>query len=310
MDVRKRLWDIAKIAVTLAALTYLFMQMDISAFIENVMKINILVIALSGFFVLLIMAMKVLRWRMLIGKGDFIFLLKSYFVAMFFGAFTPSKIGDFVRGFHLRKKYDLTLTRSMTTVIYDRLLDMLCVFVYGVISVMFLFFTEGGGISLVLLLVAGMFGLAVSYFKLGYILKKLLPIFGKVSKSERFKFSTEGVASEIEKISHKRKDVFVFSFAIWFLNYLFWWVFALLIGFPVDFVHFFAAMNIATVVGLLPITVGGFGTRELSAVYLLVLYGYSQNIAFLYTILSTTLGILIPALIGALFNITSKDLRY
>jgi uncharacterized protein (TIRG00374 family) len=104
--------------------------------------------------------------------------------------------------------------------------------------------------------------------------------------------------------------VFVFSFAIWFLNYFFWWVFALLLGFPVDFVHFFAAMNIATVVGLLPITVGGFGTRELSVVYLLALYGYSQNLAFLFTILSTTLGILIPALIGALFNITSKDLRY
>lgn len=303
------LWNILKFGVTIAALVYLFLKIDLAAFVDNILETNIFVVLVGGIFVLFVMWLKVARWRLLIGKGELWFLLKSYFVAMFFGAFTPSKIGDFVRGFHVRKKYGLSLTRSMSTVLYDRLLDVLCVFIYGVASFLFLFSTVGGDWSLFLLVMVGVVGIVISYFKLGYILRILLSIFGKLG-GKKFKLSPEEISSEIEKISYKRKDIFAFSFVIWFLNYFLWWVFAWLLGFQVGLVHMFVALNIATVIGLLPITVGGFGARELSTVYLLTLYGYNQDMAFLFTILSTTLGILIPAVVGAFFNVKSKDLKY
>jgi len=299
--------DILKVLLTVIALAYLFSMVDLRTVWNSLLTTNPLAYAFAIFMMLMSILAKSYKWKLLLEQGELGFLSKSYFVGMLYGVFTPSKLGDFIRSFHVNNKYKTGLTRATISVTFDRLLDMLCVFVFAAIS-MFIVLGQGFGNNLMLAVVIVMvFGLILGYAYLDKFISPFMGLFSRILGKGRLSITREKLREEMLKTGYKRKSVFIISFAIWFTNVLGWWVFAMMLGMRIEFIYFFAATNIGTVVGLLPVTMGGFGTREATNVYLLSLYGVPLEQGFVFSIMSTIIGIVLPGLVGAYLNIRHKE---
>lgn len=66
-------------------------------------------------------------------------------------------------------------------------------------------------------------------------------------------------------------------------------------------------MAISSLVGLLPISFGGLGTREGTTVFLLGLFSVSINQAFTLSISSYIIAKFLPALVGSILTLTIKN---
>lgn len=302
-----KIGDVVKLLATVVALVYLFTMVDLTVVWRSLWTSNPLAYLFAVAMVFLSIAIKSYKWKILLGEGDLGFLSKSYFVAMLYGVFTPSKLGDFIRGFHVNKKYKTGMTRGIISVMFDRLLDLLCVFVFTAVS-LFVIVGAGFGNSLMIVAVLAMIGgIVLGYVYLDKFISPFIGMFSKILGKGRLNLTKEDLRKEMLKTGYKKKNVFFISFGIWLTNVAGWWVFALMLGLNISFIHFFAATNIGTVVGLLPITVGGFGAREATIVYLLSLYGVAPELGFAFSIMSTLIGIVLPGLVGAYLNLKSDE---
>jgi uncharacterized protein (TIRG00374 family) len=257
--------------------------------------------------VVIAIIVKAYKWKILLDKGELGFLTKSYFVGMLYGVFTPSKLGDFIRGFHVDKKYKVGLTRGTISVMFDRLLDLLVVFIFAAISLSIIVGTGFGNDFLMAILIAAIVGVTLGYVYLDKFISPFIGFFSRIIGHGKLKITKEKFREEMLKTGYKKKSVFLITFAVWITNVVGWWIFAMMLGLDIGFAQFFAATNIGTVVGLLPITVGGFGAREATSVYLLSLYGIPTEIGFMFSILATLIGIVLPGLVGAYLNLRSDE---
>jgi uncharacterized protein (TIRG00374 family) len=299
--------DLVKILLTVVALVYLFSMVDLALVWKSLWTTNPLAYIFATAMVIISIIVKAFKWKILLREGDLKFLTRSYFVGMLYGVFTPSKLGDFIRGFHVNKKYKVGITRGTISVMFDRLLDLLVVFIFAAISLSIIVGAGFGNDFLMMIIVAAIVGIILGYVYLDKFISPFIGLFSRIIGHGKLKITKEKFREEMLKTGYKKKSVFLITFAIWITNLIGWWLFAMVLGLDISFAHFFAATNIGTIVGLLPITVGGFGAREATNVYLLSLYGVPTEIGFMFSIMAALIGIVFPGLIGAYLNLKSDE---
>ena len=215
----------------------------------------------------------------------------------------PSKMGDLAKGVVLTGRHGFSTKMAVALVVMERSLDMAALLFWGVLAMLWLgrdeplmLLAAAGTGSLLLLLVLLLSPLRLTAWLLA-LAGRLLP--GKVGRwiggfGEEWQGAVAWFWSEPGRVA----AVILVSLAIWGGHLAQFWLFAQGLG-TVPFIDNMAFATLSILVGLLPFTMAGIGTRDAAILFFYAPY-LTPGAAAVLGVLAT-LRYLIPAIAGLPF---------
>ena len=236
---------------------------------------------LAGLAILvLVYLIKTLRWflinRMLEVRTSFSVLLSFFLVSGFLSVITPGRLGEFAKIWFLRKKYPVSVTLATSSVLLDRIWDVLVlslmaassmilllsdfrIELWSLILIIMLFF-----ISVGVIMVPGlMFRPLLRLIRKGRLHDDILSVFG-LWKRSRFGLLVPGLLTSL-----------LAFLVLAFIPVMF----SAELDAPVGWPGSISAVSISNILSFLPVTVAGFGTRELVFTGIWGMNGYPAETA-------------------------------
>ncbi len=229
---------------------------------------------LAGVYVL-----KSWRWQVLNRSFDIQIPLKTaiifYLSAGFLSVITPGRLGEFAKIYFLKRKYNVNTAMATSSVFLDRIWDVLVLSMFASLS-MIVFYAEVSFI--VLLLMAALFVISLLVIVLpGTIFKPLL------FTLKRFGRLQEKVQEIYIMWKSKRFNSLSRALTISLLSFLMLATIPVLFSagslYPIDFMEGIGAISISNILSFIPISIAGFGTRELVFTEIWKLSEYPKEIA-------------------------------
>lgn len=203
------------------------------------------------------------------------------FVSQTANIIVPARLGDFVRMFILKHEKQMPYTSGFTSLIAERVYDILIIALLGLCSLPFLISLIPKEYDwfiwlIVFVLVCGVIGVLVVAFsrKLhaeNTIIKKILEIFSQF-------ITVSGKPSALLLLSGT-------SIVIWMMDVLICYIVTLMFGLTINFWLVLLAIVIGNLVKAVPITPGGIGTYELALVVVFEIGGVPAATATLVAVI-------------------------
>jgi uncharacterized protein (TIRG00374 family) len=238
-------------------------------------------LSLSG--VIIVLALKSFRWHLLLKQEGINFSywnsVKSYFSSYAIGIVTPGRLGEFIKIYNVRQITETDILTSFRSTLVDRLFDL---------SILFLFAVSGTLRFLSNNSVGHLTGLILS---LALTISLILLI--RISLGKLFDFKKNGI-KRIQRFikkclfqltDYKSIRLWIISFTAYFFFFLTTWFLLKSLSLKISIIDAGYVLSIVGLILLLPISIAGFGTREISLVYLLSLYGISAEPVITFSIM-------------------------
>jgi uncharacterized protein (TIRG00374 family) len=292
-----RLGLVLKLAITVAVSAYVVWQAGLTDALLTLAGADWRWVALAAASSVVAMTINVKRWQvMLAGQGDgasLLTLIRLYLIASFFNNVLPSRFaGDVVRAYGASINVT-TKTRSAAAVIMDRLVGAISVLLLGVLaivvnpSVVPTQLTQLLVVGLVIgLTVVGLLLTRTPVHNVGdyaLTLFERLPVVGK-----RLGRRVQAAADAVRAYAGRPGLIawaLTISMAANGLSIVNWYLCAVAIGADVRLAEVAVVVPVVLAVGLLPISINGLGTVELTIVVLLGLMGVDAEVALAVAIL-------------------------
>ncbi len=229
---------------------------------------------LAGVYVL-----KSWRWQLLNRSFGIQIPLKTaivfYLSAGFLSVITPGRLGEFAKIYFLKRKYHVNTAMATSSVLLDRIWDVLVLSMFASLS-MIVFYAEVSFI--VLLLMAALVVVSMLVIVLpGAIFKPLLFVL------QRFSRLQEKVNEVYIMWKSKRFNSLSRALTISLISFLMLATIPILFSagspYPIDFIEGIGAISISNILSFIPISIAGFGTRELVFTEIWKLSEYPKEIA-------------------------------
>ena len=247
------------------------------------------------FFMLLFQAFK---WKNILDtsnvKISFVDTTIMFLVGYYYGSITPGKLGDFIRSKYLSNHSNVSVGFSLSTIFLDRISDLIIIVYLGFIGVIFFIFTYDIFVMPIFLLVL-LFLASVCFF---YVLfnEKLL---SKLITTIFFRFLPEKIKSFINphlndftinlKNLVKNKKILLqtllLSVLIWLITALGGFFLLLSLHADVSYPFILFVTVISSLISLIPISINGLGTRELTIITLFSIIHVSPEVAFGFSLM-------------------------
>ena len=204
--------------------------------------------------------------------------------------FVPSKGGEFGKAYFLKNR--IKYSNTLKIVIIEKFFDVIALLTIGLAGSIYL------KLKYIILVFLGFLSilLFIPLIMINYELKTKIHIFNKIIKNiKAFKL----------KIKNPRMMLFLFlnSLSIWLLfSFVIFIVFAS-IGSSAEFSIIMVVYPLSIIVGLIPITMSGLGTRDAAFVYLFGYFGIIEEHAIIVSLSYFLLSYLLPAVIGIPFSL-------
>jgi len=298
----------------LLILVYLIYNIGFREIILTFINLKILFLLISLPFLFLCFAIWSYRLKYLLDVKkfnlNFNYVLKMYFIGNFYSTITPSQIGGVImKIFYIRKETSRTLTETASVVILDKILEIITLLILGIVGIFVLF--EYLSIKLFLLII-----LMIVVFILILILL-VKKNWGEIFFRLAYKFVVPKNIKEKAKLSFESfyqhlftNKILILPFILAILGWIVLYSFAYFLGFSlgieISYPIFIIIMAIGSLVGLLPISFGGLGTREGTVVFLLGLFGVVASQSFALSISAYVIAKFFPALVGLILVFNNK----
>lgn len=290
-----------KFTVSLGLLSYLLSKLDIKAVYDVFTEINIMLLSFSLPFVILMYLMKARKWQALLNCIDIkIPILRSLeiiLIGTFYGALTPGRTGEVSRAFYLNSEK----SRSIPTIIIDRIIDVICLMVLSILAIAFFFKDK----NLIYLMI---FVMSLSIAGIVIITNEKL-----VSLVFKFLFQNkehkENYVKTMKEIVENKKVLFlVFSLTLgyYLINLIVYWIVIRSISPALNSILTFS-LPIIVVLGNFPISISGFGIREFVSVTIFKLLDENSAYGFSCPLILYFLTSLFPALFGFLLTLRKRS---
>lgn len=250
--------------------------------------------------------LKALRWWTLLRNQGIPLPLKDtvalYCIGLFGGFVTPGQLGDFVKVYYLRQGGQ-SLARSFSSVLYDRLFDVLVFGLFGLAGLAVLFGSRSTGLGLwvgsgaVALGFVWLFRARFQAWFTALYARVLVP-----RLSERVQNRVHDFVEISREVFKRRlfKVLFGYSFAAMALYLFRIYLLALALDFHVPVLDFLASIAVVSLVTIVPISVADVGTRDGALILLLARLGVESEVAVSLSLLILLLAVLNGA-IGFVF---------
>jgi uncharacterized membrane protein YbhN (UPF0104 family) len=211
-----------------------------------------------------------------------------YTIGLFLGGVTPGQFGDIAKGWYL-KADDVPLQTAMTSVVVDRVCDMLIMALLGIaaltdyvglVSPELLLGAQAGTVALALgsgLLISERFRRWLAQIADSGPLRRL-----RIGRLLDFQFSL---------ISGSLPLLLAYTLLSIGLNLLRGWLLFVALGLNIPLFSVFAVITLIAIFQVLPVSIAGFGVREALLVITLQRYHYSIESALSLSLLLLLLNI-------------------
>ena len=229
---------------------------------------------LAGVYVL-----KSWRWQLLNRSFDIQIPLKTaivfYLSAGFLSVLTPGRLGEFAKIYFLKRKYNVNMAMATSSVFLDRIWDVLVLSLFASLSMVVFY----AGVSFIILLLMSAL-LVVSMLVIvlpGAVFRPLLFILQKFTRLH------ERVNEVYKMWKSNRFNSIARALSISLLSFLMLagipFLFSAGTPYPINFMEGIGAISISNILSFIPISIAGFGTRELVFTEIWKLGDYPKEIA-------------------------------
>jgi uncharacterized protein (TIRG00374 family) len=218
--------------------------------------------------------------------------------------FLPSKLGDLAKGHALFKRHSMDVGLSYATVVLEKALDMMSLLIWGVFGLIVVGIGRPA-MSLFLPPVAGLCTVLVLFILPLRILPFILATFGRIMPGkvarllEKSSTSWQLVSENFWQRPLHAIAVIGLSVLIWGAHLFQFWLFSQALHGNVPILENAAFATLAILVGLLPFTFAGVGTRDAAIIFFYAPYLSAESAALLGIL--ATLRYVLPAIAGAPF---------
>ncbi|MBA7499043.1 hypothetical protein ES704_01782 [subsurface metagenome] len=201
---------------------------------------------------------------------------------------TPSKSGDVIKAYYLKGK--VPISKTVGSVLTERILDVSSLVLFSLIGMLFYQRFELAGIALIILI-----GIIVIFFV------SQIDLHFPIRKSWNDKLRNVILST---KMLMKDKKAFsatmLCSLSIWFLSIVQTMIFFYAVGIKIPLLFTMANIPIAIFIGMMPVTVGGMGTRDAAIIFLFSEYAGPSELLGV-GILFSLFRYWLPSLVGIPF---------
>lgn len=298
----------------------LLIKLNLFQIISIISSANVFFIALSFIPMLMVYFLKAFRWKTILSslkiQISFTDILIMSLIGYFYGSITPGNVGDFIRSKYLSNVNSIPLGESFSTVFVERIFDLMVIFYIGFIGVLYLMTSYKIFLMPIYLLVLILI-ISISFFYVVLNEKILLIIIFSFFLKAVPKKYTQYIEHHINDFvnylkllitnKHLLIKITLLSIIIWLFACLGGYCLILSLGAPVSFPFIVCVMIISTLISLIPISVNGLGTRELTIISLFSIIHLNPEFAFSFSVmvLAWILLSIIPGMI--LFFVCKKE---
>lgn len=249
---------------------------------------------------------KALRWRLLLSwQGYHISVCDAflyYLSSVSLGAITPGRIGDFSKVFYLKKTGISTLSQGLPSVLLDRFLD-LSILIAVAMCGMLLLNPWPGSKSMALLGFAGAVAIMILLVTVGDLRGILGWAYRWIPKRRitgSFKEGLDQFADGLRVLLQCRLwQAVMLSMLAYSLFFYQCFLIAQTFNLPISYFALTGIMAMTSLLTLLPVSVGGLGTREAALVFLLGPMEIGLEWILAYSISVFVITFVITGLMGA-----------
>ena len=256
-------------------------SMDVSRIAGILAQANLWLVGLSIILVLPHLISKAWRWQVLLRGVDINIGIKEasllYAIGQAAGVLTPGQAGDAVKAVYLKAE-GYSLARSLLTSVVDRMYDLAVVGGLALWGVFVFGDVPAGQQAAIVAFVAGIIALFVLFGSHGWqaplarLIVRVTP--QRYLRGRNPQASLQGLVLPPRALLWAAA-ITVVSFVI---SYFRSWLLFAALGLHLPFQYFIAATSIAGIAAILPVTIGGLGTRDAAFVVLLGLLGYKPEV--------------------------------
>jgi uncharacterized membrane protein YbhN (UPF0104 family) len=271
----KTIATIIKLVVSGLLIYFIFSKIDVQEIGNTLRSSNPYYLGLALIFFLTSKSIASFRLNLYFHQLD-VFLtqksnLKLYFLGMFYNLFLPGGIGgDAYKGYAIKKKFDVATKKVVSVLVLDRLSGLLLLFVYA--CALLLLMQQEIILALTPLLLASIpISILVFWLLNRSFFSYVLPVFWK----------SVGYSALVQLAQ---------LISVWFIMKA--------LGIEVHQIAYLVIFLISSIVSVIPLTIGGIGSREVTFFYGASLLELNENISvgisvifFLITALISLLGI-------------------
>jgi len=290
--------------VSILILAAIFTQINFAEFRQYLRELNVPLFVFAVLFFIPLILLSAWRWQIMIAKWGRISLWEStklIFACAALNILLPSRVGDLSKGYFAGRTGKLDMKRGMNVVFFEKYIDFASL---GIVVLTGILFSSSKGSATLLALCFSAGVLAV--FPLLYFVRIDrwfgASIFQKnkiLSKLKDFFCDTQAYLDEIKGDFWYLATIVALSIFLWFLHLLqFYFIFQSLHS-VVTLFQVFELVPLAILVGLIPITMAGVGTRDSAMIYFFSPYEKVPVIAGVA--LLSSLRYFIPGFVGLFF---------
>ena len=293
---------------------YILFKINLVNVLEEIKKANIYFLLIALILLIIMLVIQTFKWHIIAVFQDIKVPFKESFkinlISNFYGLITPSKLGTIIRAEYL-KKYtkNKNIGKGLFNFTIDKILDSTSLIF---IAILFSFVFKNK-LNLPIGFFTGLFFVFV-LLTLFFIKKErskiVLRFFYRKFINKKIKDKTKTTFDSFyENIPKKRYFIlfFLLNLVSWIFIYLIYYFIGLSLGIKINFLYYMAILPLGTLVSMIPISVGGLGTREAALISLFALFDVNGVKVFSMSVIDYFIVGILPSL-TALFLVWKEKL--
>jgi len=292
--------------IGIAILIWVLMKIDLPEIFKILKNTNLFYYFLAVILLFPIFIIKALRWNYIKKIQGIHYSAKDsilmYFSGLYAGLITPGRFGEFVKMLYLTAD-NHSFGKSLLSVVFDRIFDLifLAVFSYASIFIFHQYLNSNFFIYAIIVLTIITLGIILILNK--KMISKVLNLFFKLFIPQKYKerasLGVEDFYNDLKLFKFKHHFILFFWTTIsWLIYYYQFYALALALDINLSFWYLAASTTIVGLFTLIPISISGIGTRDVTLIFFFSLLGVSKELAVSFSLL-----ILSMFLFMALFGI-------
>jgi uncharacterized protein (TIRG00374 family) len=306
-------------------LIILLVQLDVRQVVVTISRADLALVGLSTILILPLIAIKTLRWQVILRAQSihyrFLPAYVAYFASLFIGFLTPGRLGEFTKAFYvwqdgkatpassvLGSPQPVSFARSFSGVIADRIFDLGAVILVSALALANLANVFSSDVDLAIwgaiLGVGVLLAAGLVVFLNPRIYTRLQDWGLRMGSLGRKLFAEDGWVTEIRLgLSQLRVGPLLVAIGLTAVAYgLYFWqcyLLALALDMKLSYTQVSFVVALGGLVTLLPVSISGLGTREATMVAYLGAWGVPAEAAVGFSLLVFVAFYLGGSLIGA-----------
>lgn len=302
--------------VGLLIFLYLLWKSDVAKIYEVLTSVNPLLLLggiLSNIFIIYFYN---IRWQLLLKKigaeVSILNLTKIWFKGVIPAFLSPGRVGELYRAKFVKDLTGIRHAKIISTIMVDKFLDMLVLSMFSILSFIYLVSRFKIDLSIgYLIFFIILVGVALFFITNRKIVKKLTDLMLIFPMPDKMRGFIERNLKEFHLGLNSIKPkalilAFIYTIFNWGFTIFGAYLFALSLNINVNLFYVFIVHPISSLLSILPISVSGIGTRDLTYVLLFGLIGITQEMSIALSILILLFFNLIHILIGAAVYLYEK----